>query len=382
MQCLASSEPTPQPAGSAKARCARGPDDGDAQDVFAAVLAALPLPGGPIPTPAETDPVQADSIRLPAPTGVADPAGPFVPTGAGPGTDGPAKASPASAGQGVAASGGVVLPPEAAPEPAGGDPPEVARVAVAGMAVAGPVPDPLSAGALPEAGRPAGLATEGAVADVLADAPSEAGDTTAGDGGGIDVARTFSDGHADGDGDPGANGEGAPRDRGEGDEAALAAPTAGDHRVFRLHADRDRPGTIPVSGLRDDPGPRAGAGIPETVVRSAGGPIEVTLAPPELGRVHMALRDQDGALSLSLSADRPETLDLMRRHADLLEKDLRMLGYGSVAFHFGQGGSGARAAAPPPLPSDADRPGATDPAPVRPAPGLGVGAGASIDIRL
>ncbi len=380
MHCQAASEPTPQPAGGARGRCGRGPDDGDAQDVFAAVLAALPLPGGPIPTPAETDPAQAGSTRLPA--RVADPAGPFAPTGAGPGTDGPGKASPASAGQGVAAAGDVVLSPDAAPEPAEGDPPGVARVSAAGTVVAGPAPDPLSAGALPEAGRPAGPAPECAVADVLTDAPSEAGDTTASDGGGTDVARTFADGHADGDGDPGADGEGAPRERGKGDEAAPAAPTAGDHRVFRLHADRDRPGTVAVPGLRDDPGPRAGAGLPETVVRSAGGPIEVTLAPPELGRVHMALRDQDGALSLSLSADRPETLDLMRRHADLLEKDLRMLGYGSIAFHFGQGGSGSRAAAPPPLPAETDRPNATDPAPVRPAPGSGLGAGASLDIRL
>ncbi|MFZ5749564.1 MAG: flagellar hook-length control protein FliK [Pseudomonadota bacterium] len=250
------------------------------------------------------------------------------------------------------------------------------------MAVADAAPDPLSAGAFPETGRPAGPAPEGAIVDVLPDAPSEAGDITAGDGGGIDVARKSADGHADSDGDPGADGEGASRERSKGDEADPAAPTAGDHRVFRLHADRDRPGTVPVPGLRDDSGPRVGAGLPETVVRSAGGPIEVTLAPPELGRVHMALRDQDGALSLSLSADRPETLDLMRRHADLLEKDLRMLGYGSIAFHFGQGGSGSRAAAPPPLPADTDRPGATDPAPIPPAPGPALGAGASLDIRL
>lgn len=382
MQCQAASEPSPLPAGGARGRCGRGPDDGDAQDVFAAVLAALPLPGGPIPIPAETDPAQAGSTRLPAQAGVADAAGPFAPTGAGAGTDGPGNDLPASTGQGVAVAGDMVLSPDAAPEPAEGDPPGVARVAAVGMAVADPAPDSLSAGALPEAGRSAGPATEGAVADVLTDAPSEVGDTAIGDGGGTDVARTFADGHADGDGDPGADGEGSARERGKGDEAAPAAPTAGDHRVFRLHADRDRPGTVPVPGLRDDPGPRAGAGLPETVVRSAGGPIEVTLAPPELGRVHMALRDQDGALSLSLSADRPETLDLMRRHADLLEKDLRMLGYGSIAFHFGQGGSGSRAATPPPLPADTDRPGATDPAPVRPAPGPGLGAGASLDIRL
>ncbi len=42
--------------------------------------------------------------------------------------------------------------------------------------------------------------------------------------------------------------------------------------------------------------------------------------------------------ALRYIADRPETLELMRRHIDILAQEFRDIGYGSAEFSFGQGG--------------------------------------------
>ncbi len=63
--------------------------------------------------------------------------------------------------------------------------------------------------------------------------------------------------------------------------------------------------------------------------------VEVSLAPEELGRVRMTLTTVDHGMSVALQAERPETLDLMRRHIDQLARDFRDLGYSSISFSFG-----------------------------------------------
>jgi hypothetical protein len=59
------------------------------------------------------------------------------------------------------------------------------------------------------------------------------------------------------------------------------------------------------------------------------------LDPAELGPVRVGLSGGEGSLSVHITAERPETLDLFRRHADLLARDLRAAGYGGVTFQFG-----------------------------------------------
>lgn len=69
------------------------------------------------------------------------------------------------------------------------------------------------------------------------------------------------------------------------------------------------------------------------------GGVEVALAPEELGHVRLVFRQNDSAApTILLQADRPETLDLMRRHVDLLAQDMRDLGYGDVTFLFQEHG--------------------------------------------
>ncbi len=60
--------------------------------------------------------------------------------------------------------------------------------------------------------------------------------------------------------------------------------------------------------------------------------------------------DVNGTLTLAIHTDRPETIDLMRRHIDQLAQDFRDLGFSDLSFSFGHddsaryGGSDARQA--------------------------------------
>ena len=63
-------------------------------------------------------------------------------------------------------------------------------------------------------------------------------------------------------------------------------------------------------------------------------PIELRLDPQELGQVRMVLSSQDQSLTLVMSAERPETLDLMRRHIDQLAQEFQEMGYTDLNFSF------------------------------------------------
>lgn len=70
--------------------------------------------------------------------------------------------------------------------------------------------------------------------------------------------------------------------------------------------------------------------LPSTVP----GTTEITLQPEELGRVRMTLTVQDGALTLIIQADRPDTSDLMRRNIDQLAQVYRQMGFDTPSFNF------------------------------------------------
>ena len=68
------------------------------------------------------------------------------------------------------------------------------------------------------------------------------------------------------------------------------------------------------------------------------GPIDLALAPEELGRLTISIRQEGDFVHVSMMAERPETLDLLRRHAGDLLADLRQSGFSGASFSFGQGG--------------------------------------------
>lgn len=105
-----------------------------------------------------------------------------------------------------------------------------------------------------------------------------------------------------------------------------------------------------TEALVSRPGPAATAAtvfqqVAATIVERGNGRYEIALAPPELGRVEITLSDIDNRLSLSILAERPETLDLMRRHLGLLEQELRQFGLGSLSLQLGHEAGGQRRAA-------------------------------------
>lgn len=128
--------------------------------------------------------------------------------------------------------------------------------------------------------------------------------------------------------------------------------------------------------------PQVAAQITAALTRSADGVTELALSPEELGNVRLRL-EPDAAnpdrMVVMITFERPETLDLFRRHAGDLAEALRAAGYAGADIGFGQEGSGAggfdrapdRGAAPDRL---------DHAPPIPPAPRLA--AGASLDLRL
>ena len=81
-------------------------------------------------------------------------------------------------------------------------------------------------------------------------------------------------------------------------------------------------------------------------LRQAGGerPMELVLNPAELGRVRISMQASEGAMTVQVLADRPETLDLMRRNIDTLAQEFHEMGFGSADFAFGQSMAGGDSA--------------------------------------
>ncbi len=104
------------------------------------------------------------------------------------------------------------------------------------------------------------------------------------------------------------------------------------------------PRTAAPSSVPDLPR-HVAAQLAEAVQRGAGPglerAVELTLNPAELGRVRISMAPGDGMIVLTVLAERGETLDLMRRHADILAQEFHDLGYGTAEFTFGQSDGGA-----------------------------------------
>lgn len=82
------------------------------------------------------------------------------------------------------------------------------------------------------------------------------------------------------------------------------------------------------------------AQVTDSILRTNTQQIELQLDPVELGRVKINLQTQDGSVVVHITADRGETLDLLRRHMDILAQDLRDIGYKTSQFAFSDGRSG------------------------------------------
>lgn len=80
--------------------------------------------------------------------------------------------------------------------------------------------------------------------------------------------------------------------------------------------------------------------IADVVTRAPDGPVDLHLNPEELGKVRISMAMVEGGITVTILAERPDTLDLMRRHIDQLAQEFRQLGYGLINFSFGQRNEG------------------------------------------
>ncbi|MEM9708752.1 MAG: flagellar hook-length control protein FliK [Pseudomonadota bacterium] len=149
----------------------------------------------------------------------------------------------------------------------------------------------------------------------------------------------------------------------------VALPTHGDQTLrqnsgLALPDTALSPGDMPVEAefvatetvLRETTGPQSAsafdaprqpapkaqavlAQIAEAARTRQDGQIEITLSPEELGRVRLTMAPSDYGMSVTILAERPETLDLIRRHIDLLSRDLQGQGFGKLDFSFAGSGS-------------------------------------------
>lgn len=139
----------------------------------------------------------------------------------------------------------------------------------------------------------------------------------------------------------------------------------------------------PTSAL---PVPQVAAQISTALSRLADGSTELALAPEELGKVRLKLKPDvahPDRMVVMITFERPETLELFRKHAGELADALRAAGYAGADIGFGQDSGSAsgsdRRDRPAPTASDAafrpDTPGIAPPT-------ARLGAGASLDLRL
>jgi len=171
---------------------------------------------------------------------------------------------------------------------------------------------------------------------------------------------------------------------------ADAADPAGPARV------PPEPGTAPSPGSAVAPSAQPGGPAPDIPRQIAlriaqmaeGGPgpargtVEISLSPEELGRVRLRLHPSEAGLSVTVTADRPETLDLLRRNIDMLAREFLGIGYDGAQFDFAQGGPGAEAGPNAAAPGDAPAPGPAPPEAAAPPPAALLVLGERLDIRL
>ena len=96
---------------------------------------------------------------------------------------------------------------------------------------------------------------------------------------------------------------------------------------------------VPGHGTAGDKAADVMRQLTESIQRgSVPGSVSVALQPEEIGRVRLIFAPMETGYLVTISAERPETLDLLRRHADMLAIDLRDRGFGEATFAFADGG--------------------------------------------
>lgn len=118
----------------------------------------------------------------------------------------------------------------------------------------------------------------------------------------------------------------------DGAIATGAAPLSG-----RAPAAVETP-ALSFASAAPDAGPAPGRAAPfelAMITRRSDGGLEIRLDPPDLGAVSIQFFEDDaGALQAAITTDRGETLDLLRRHSEFLQRELARQGAGDFTLSF------------------------------------------------
>jgi hypothetical protein len=84
------------------------------------------------------------------------------------------------------------------------------------------------------------------------------------------------------------------------------------------------------------------------LVRAAqNGPVEVLLNPAELGHLRFEIVQKGDQVQVILTAERPETLEMLRRNGEQLVQEMRSAGFSGASISYGQWGQGAASGGKP-----------------------------------
>jgi len=76
--------------------------------------------------------------------------------------------------------------------------------------------------------------------------------------------------------------------------------------------------------------------IAQNAPQANGDMIDIALDPPELGKVRMSVSATDVGTVIQITAERQDTLDLLRRNPDLLTAEFKAQGFADISFAFSQ----------------------------------------------
>jgi Flagellar hook-length control protein FliK len=125
------------------------------------------------------------------------------------------------------------------------------------------------------------------------------------------------------------------------------------------------------------------AQIVHTLTEPAGAITEIALSPEDLGHVRLSIHAHEAdptRVVVTMTFERPEVMDLFRRHADQLIADMRAAGFSGADLGFAQSDRGDRQDRAPPSAPPPGEPLAAAPATV--AGTVRNGTTTSLDLRL
>lgn len=97
----------------------------------------------------------------------------------------------------------------------------------------------------------------------------------------------------------------------------------------------------PALGLPATLPPMVAPAIVAAAQGFADDPVTLVLSPEELGAVRFEMQGKGDGVHVTLTVERPETFDLLRRHTEQLEREFRQAGFAAASFTFAGGGAGA-----------------------------------------